>query len=207
MMPIKDRIALAVLAMALGIVSACSNGSDSVMHNGKGAVSFVMSASAAAPAALTATRPELQSSDHPLQAANVTFASILARNLDGQLIDVTIALPVTVDLIGLGTDGSFTLPAGFLPPGTYDQIVIVMTQLALTLENGTIVTVEPPGGGWTAVINVAAPFDVVEGQETTVEINFTPGRLFRWLNGRWEFNPEFDCSGNSGDHDGNHDTN
>jgi hypothetical protein len=208
MKPINNQIALVGLAMSLGILAACSNGADSVMQGGQGAVQFVMSASAVAPATLAATSPEISSSDHPLQAANVTFASILARNLDGELINVTIDLPVTVDLIGLGTDGSFTLPAGFLPPGTYDQIVIVMTQVALTLENGTIVTIEPPGGGWTAVLAVADPFTVAEGQTTTVDINFRAGGLFRWLDGVWEFHPDFDCPGDDGGHhDTNHDTN
>ena len=206
----KSALAFAGLAVTLGLVAACSKGSDGVTQSGKGAVQFVMSASAsasasgAAPATLAATSPEVSSSDHPPQAANVTFASILARNLDGELINVTIDLPVTVDLIGLGTDGSFTLPAGFLPPGTYDQVVIVMTSVALTLANGTIVTIEPPGGGWTAVLPVTEAFTVAEGQTTTVDINFRPGGLFRWLDGVWEFIPDFECPGDSGGH---HDTN
>ena len=204
MKPIKCQLALAGLAMSLGILAACSNGSDSVMQGGNGAVQFVMSASAAAPATLAATSPANVPSDQQLQAANVTFASILARNLDGELINVTIELPVTVDLVGLGTDGSFTLPAGFLPPGTYDQVVIVMTSVALTLANGTIVTIEPPGGGWTAVLPVTEAFTVAEGQTTTVDINFRPGGLFRWLDGVWEFIPDFECPGDSGGH---HDTN
>jgi len=207
MKPIKCQLALAGLAMSLGILAACSNGSDSVMQGGNGAVQFVMSASAAAPAALAATSTTVVPSDQQLQAANVTFASILARNLDGELINVTIELPVTVDLVGLGTDGSITLPAGFLPPGTYDQIVIVMTKVALTLANGTIVTIEPPGGGWTSVLAVADPFTVAEGQTTTVDIIFRAGGLFRWLDGVWEFIPNFDCPGDSGGHDTNHDTN
>ena len=202
MKSINRQVALTLLAMSLGFLTACSSGSDSVMQGGKGAVSFVMSA--AAPAALAATSTTVVPSDQQLQAANVTFASILARNLDGELINVTIELPVTVDLVGLGTDGSFTLPAGFLPPGTYDQIVIVMTKVALTLANGTIVTIEPPGGGWTSVLAVANPFTVVEGQTTTVDINFRAGGLFRWLNGVWEFIPDFDCPGDDGGH---HDTN
>ena len=156
MKPIKNQTALAGLTVSLGILAACSNGSDSVMQGGKGAVQFVMSASA--PATLAAMSADVAPADQQLQAANVTFSSILARNLDGELVTVTIELPVTVDLVGLGTDGSFTLPAGFLPPGTYDQIVIVMTKVALTLANGTIVTIEPSGGGWTAVLPVTDTF-------------------------------------------------
>jgi len=206
MKSIKRQVALAGLAISLGMLTACSSGSDSVMQGGQGAVQFVMSA--AAPATLAATSTTVVPSDQQLQAANVTFASILARNLDGELINVTIELPVTVDLVGLGTDGSFTLPAGFLPPGTYDQIVIVMTKVALTLANGTIVTIEPPGGGWTSVLAVADPFTVVDGQTTTVDITFRAGGLFRWLNGVWEFLPDFECPGDDGGHhDTNHDTN
>jgi hypothetical protein len=203
MKPITDRLFVAGLAGALGIVSACSNGSNSVMQDGTGAVQIVMSASAAAPLVATATggSGSDSSGDHNLQAANVTFASILARNLDGELINVTIELPVTVDLLGLVSGGSFMLPAGFLPPGTYDQLVIVMTELQVTLANGTIVTIDPPGGGWTAVIAVTEPFTVVEGQTTNVTIRFRPDRSFQWLEDRWQFHPSFDCNGGDDDDD------
>jgi hypothetical protein len=203
MKSISNELVLAGLAVTLGLVTACSNGSDS-MQSGKGAVQFVMSASAVAPAALAATTNDGSMGDHELQAANVTFASILARNLDGELINVTIDLPVTVDVLGLVSGGSFTLPAGFLPPGTYDQLVIVMTKVELTLMNGTVVTVDPPGGGWTAIVPVTAPFTVAEGQTTTVNIKFRPGG-FHWISGDdWGFNPEFDCDGEN-EHDGNDD--
>ncbi len=202
MKPIKSQVALAGLAMSVGILAACSNGSDSVMQGGTGAVQFVMSASAAAPATLAATSTTVVPNDQQLQAAHVTFASILARNLDGQLIDVTIELPVTVDLLGLVSGGSFTLPAGFLPPGTYDQLVIVMTKVELALASGTVVTIDPPGGGWTAVIPVTESFTVVEGQTTTVSIRFRPDRSFQWLDGEWNFHPNFECNGDRGDDDG-----
>jgi hypothetical protein len=206
MTSIKKAFAFGGMAVALGLVAACSDGSNNVMQGGQGAVQFVMGAAAEDSARLAATSPGELSPDQQLQAANVTFASILARNLDGVLTNVTIALPTTVDLIGLGSEGTFTLPAGFLPPGEYDQIIIVITSVALTLGDGTIVTIEPPGGGWTSVLQVADPFTVVDGQTTTVEIVFRRGRLFQLLNGRWEFNPDFECSGHHGGHDTNHDT-
>jgi hypothetical protein len=167
--------------------------------NGKGAVQFVMTSSGTAPVAAVAIGGSGSGTEVTLQSANVTFASILARNLDGQLIDVTIALPVTVDVLGLVSGGSFTLPAGLLPPGTYDQLVIVMTKVELTLSNGTVITIDPPGGGWTAVIRVTEPFTVVEGETTTVDIRFRPDRSFRWLDGEWEFHPDFECDGDRGD--------
>jgi len=199
MKPIRNQLALAGLAVALGTAAACSNGSDAMTQGGKGAVQIVMSASAVAPVSPAVTGSGGSSSDHDLKAANVTFASILARNLDGELINVTIDLPVTVDLLGLMSGGTFTLPAGFLPPGMYDQLVIVMTQVALTLADDTVVTIDPPGGGWTAVIPVTETFTVAEGQTTTVSIKFRPDGSFHWLNGAWDFHPEFDCDDNHGD--------
>jgi hypothetical protein len=196
MKPLRNDLALAGLAMVVGIVAACSNGSNSLMHDGKGAVKFTMSASAAAPVA-PAVASDGSSTDHSLQTANVTFASILARNLDGQLIDVTIALPTTVNVLELVSGGTVTLPVGFLPPGTYDQLVVVMTRVELTLGSGTVITIDPPGGGWTAVIPVTEPFTVAEGATTTVNIRFHADGSFRWLDGAWQFHPEFDCD----DHD------
>jgi hypothetical protein len=202
MKPLRNQLALAGLAVVVGIVAACSNGSNDLMHDGKGAVKFKMSASATAPVA-----PAVASdgTDRSLQAANVTFASILARNLDGQLIDVTIALPTTVNLLELVSGGTVTLPIGFLPPGTYDQLVVVMTKVELTLGNGTVITIDPPGGGWTAIIRVTEPFTVAEGATTTVSIRFHADGSFRWLDGSWQFHPEFDCDGHDDDHDGGDD--
>jgi hypothetical protein len=200
-MSIKSQLVLTGLAVTFGIVTACSNSSDSMMQGGKGAVEFRLSSSASP--TLAATTHDGSSKDQQLQSANVTFASIEARNLDGQLIDVTIALPVTADLLGLVSGGAITLPVGFLPPGTYDQLVIVMTKVELTLANGTIVTIDPPGGGWTAIVNVTEPFTVVDGATTTVNIRFRAGGAFRWLNDHWDFHPNFDCDGGNdqGDED------
>jgi hypothetical protein len=204
MTSMKRALATGGLAVAVGIVAACSSSND-MTQNGKGAVQFRMSASATSSAVTSSGGGSGSTSDTPqLQAANVTFSSILARNLDGQLIDVTIALPTTVDVLGLASGGMVTLPAGFLPAGTYDQLVIVMTKVALTLADGTIVSIEPPGGGWTAIVPVTQPFTVVDGQTTDVTINFHAGGAFHWLNGDWSFVPQFDCHG--GDH-GGHDSN
>jgi hypothetical protein len=201
MKPIRSGFAFAGMAAALCMVAACSNATDGGTPGGQGAVRIVMSSSGTAPVAAAVTDGG-SSTDHSLTAANVTFASVLARNLDGELINVTIELPVTVDVLGLVSDGAITLPAGFLPPGTYDQLVIVMTKLELTLENGTIVTIDPPGGGWTSVIQVTESFTVVEGQTTDVTIRFRPDRSFSWLGDEWGFHPEFDCDGNGdGDDD------
>lgn len=194
-MRIRNDVALAGLAVVLGLVAACSSSSD-MTSGGKGAVQIVMSATSPAAAnQLASSGGAGARGDRAITGASATFAAIEARNLDGQLIDVTIELPATVDLVGLVTDGAVTLPAGFLPPGTYDQLVIVISSLQLTLANGTIVTIDPPGGGWTAVIGVTEPFEVAEGTETIVNVVFRGDRSFRLLNGNWEFDPHFECGG------------
>src|SRR5262245_5164087 len=200
MKSIGKGLVLAGIAVTLGFVAGCSS-SDNMMQGGKGGVQFVMSASAptATSPALAATTTDGSTGDHQLQAVNVTFASIVARNLDGQLIDVTIDLPMTVDVLGLVQNGAVTLPAGFLPPGTFDQLVIVMTKVELTTANGTVVTIDPPGGGWTSIVRVAEPFEVVEGPTTTVNLRVRSGDSLRWLGDRWGFNPNFDCDGGEDD--------
>jgi hypothetical protein len=121
----------------------------------------------------------------------VTFSSILARNLDGQLVPIASALPVSVDLMTILAGGQVELPAGTLPPGDYDQLVVVMTKVDLTLSDGTIVSITPPGGGWTAIVPTA-PFTVVEGGTTSLQLQLR-GDLFHVLDGAFEFDPEFDC--------------
>ncbi len=144
-----------------------------------------------------------------IQAASVTLSSILARNLEGQLIDIAMDLPVTFDLVALAQGQTVELPMGSLPAGSYDQLVVVIRAVSVTLADGTVVEVTPPGGGWTAIVRTD-PFDVAEGTTTTVQLHFRAGRAFRWLNGQIDFQPEFDCDiddggtsgGNGGSHDG-----
>jgi hypothetical protein len=195
------RLALCATVLSLSVL-ACG-GQDGA----GGRVSIVLSSSgetvaSTASSALTggavATFDEDDDQDHDdvctaPQAASVTFSSILARTLDGVLVDVTIDLPVTVDLLALVNGKEATLPAGSLLAGTYDQIVVVMTQLEVTLASGTKIAVTPPGGGWTAVVNVAPPFTVTDGEITPVALDFRRDRSFGCRLGAWDFRPEFEC--------------
>jgi hypothetical protein len=199
-MQIRSRkLALGSIVLSLSALAACG-GQDTA---GTGRVSIVLSSSGAV-ASTTAGAQALgatadsdghDSGDHCLapQAASVTFSSILARTLDGKLVDVTIDLPVAVDLLALVNGKEATLPAGFLPPDTYDQFVVVMTRLELTLASGTKVAITPPGGGWTAVVPVAPPFTVAAGETTTVALRFRRDLSFGCSLGSWEFHPEFEC--------------
>lgn len=222
MSPHRRSVAFGVLVVAAVFLASCSGGSDGVMSAGKGQIRIVMSSPSAplstsgsgTPTArsvsTSASRlgpgatPTCDRPDLSLKAASVTLSSILARTLDGQLVDVSAALPTTFDLLALGGGNEVTLPIGFLPPGTYDQIVVVITSLELTLSDDTKVTVTPPGGGWTAIVNVTAPFTVVEGQTTTVNLEFRRDLSFGCGGDGWAFDPKFDCDGSHED-DGDHD--
>jgi hypothetical protein len=104
------------------------------------------------------------------------------------------SFPVTIDVIALAqSGGTRTLPADVLPEGHYDAIQITITAVNLTLNSGTKIAITPPGTGWEVVIR--ASFDVVAGQETVVTINLRCDHSFSFLNGEFEFDPEFEFGG------------
>lgn len=184
---------VALFSALLSSVLACGG-------SGTGRVSIVLSSSGAAigataPAPAPAYDTPAPADDERActapRAASVTFSGIVARALDGTLVDVTIALPVTVDLLALVSGERATLPDGFLPPGTYDQLVVVMRQLELTLASGTKIAVTPPGGGWTAVVPLAPPVTVVAGETTTIPLKFRRDLSLRCVVGDWWFEPAF----------------
>jgi hypothetical protein len=197
-----------VLALGLAVVlTSCGDGTG--LGPNEGGVRFVLSSPASGALAGAQAAPEASSldgcdgdcrdGDHPrLLAANVTFASILARNLDGVLVNVDMELPATVDVLALRESKEVSLPAGVLPPATYDQLVLVMTQVDVVTLDGTGVSITPPGGGWTAIVPVC-PFDVVDGETTSVGLRFLGGQAFSWRDGRHQFSPRFECdAGTSG---------
>jgi len=194
--PVQLLVALSVLLYT----SACSAFTGSGDDGGN--VRVVMSASEQSSLA-----PSLAASDNDdddnggehrgdrflerLETANVTIASLLARNTDGQLIDLDMDLPQTIDLKALLDGGNTTLPAGTLPAGDYDQLVVVMTKLDLTFIDGGALALTPPGGGWTSIVRVA-PFTVADGQDTTIELNFRMGGALREIGGVVKFFPDFE---------------
>jgi hypothetical protein len=127
-----------------------------------------------------------------LEQANVTLASILARNLDGELIDLAVEMPQIINLVSLSEGGSVEMPPGTLPPGDYDQVVIVMTELELVFLDGSSVAITPAGGGWTQVLDVP-PFTVADGETTTLELQFQLDGAIRMLGENLEFFPDIEC--------------
>jgi hypothetical protein len=191
----SSKALLTVLALGL---AACESGADPLGIQG-GRVQFQLSSGDLAAAPGVALSPAMHGGDddddderhHPyFQSANVTFASVFARNFNGELIDTDMDLPTTVDIIAMEEVGrTVTLPDGSLPEGMYDQIVVVMTDVQGVLHDGTTITITPPGGGWTAQVNVC-PFDVEEGGTAVVGLMLPVRSAFAWRNGRFRFEPQ-----------------
>jgi hypothetical protein len=211
----KYSTAIALFALVLCACLAGCSGGDSVTSAGKGQVRIQLDSSAGSttaadlartlegalpPSPVASLGEDGEQDDRnpgddsrpPLAAVHVTFSAILARNLDGELIPVEMALPVVVDVLGLVEGPTVTLPVGLLPPGDYDQLVVNMTAVQLVLRDDTRITIEPPGGGWTAIVP-ADPFTVVEGETTAITLRLRLDRALRFLDGRIEFHPEFEC--------------
>ena len=196
----KTRQLWVLMLLLVALVAAgCHNDMNAA---GQGNVRFVLSAGNSE--SVTRTGDHDDDDDHDgddgddavpmLQSANVTFSSLLARNQDGELIDVMIDLPVEVDVLALLHSQTIDLPMGVLPMGTYDQLVIVMTKVVLVTSNGTEVAITPPGGGWTVVVRIC-PFMVGDGDEvmTTVALELQLRRSFRFLSDGFHFMPRFEC--------------
>jgi hypothetical protein len=140
------------------------------------------------------------------QTATVTLSSILVRTGNGELVDLDLNLPIDVDVVKIDGGKQLQLPDGFLPSDTYDQVVLVITAVEGTLRDGTIVTIQPPGGGWTSVIPIC-PIEVAEGATTTVGIALNVRGSFLSVGNWWSFQPRFrstnEC-GNDSDDDESH---
>jgi len=195
---IKTRLALTVvgLAVVVALSAGCSSSSGSaILADGRGQVRIVLSSTLGATEALADSgrrRGDLDPLDG-LQAVEVTVSRIQARDLDENLVDVEIEMPVTVDILSLTDLASFELPIGFIEPGTYDALVVVITAVDLVTTDGTRLPITPPDVGWTGVIEVC-PFEVVAGQTTTVRVVLQRDRSFRVVRDSVRFDPEFECT-------------
>jgi hypothetical protein len=193
---VGPAVATALLLMAAG----CGT-SGGMLGANTANVRFVLSSGATtAPAGAATTTTDGDREGGPgsfFQSASVTFSSVLARDTTGVLVNVTMDLPVTVDLVSLSNGKQVQLPDGTLPPETYDQLVVVMTEVKGVTLDGTTVTLDPPGGGWTAIVPVC-PFDVTGSGPTTVSLSFMLNQMFRWHQGKFFFQPQLQCGTTSG---------
>lgn len=198
------------LAFALALAGAACAGSDSMLAPNHGRVHFVLGSGDGAvavggPAAVESldgsnvttgvTDPLHGDDDGPprpfIKSANVIFSSVLARNLDGVLVNVDMDLPDTVDVLRLEGGRQVQLPDGDLPAGTYDQVVVVMTGVHVVLGNDTQLTISHPGGGWTAIVPLCPPVEVEDSGTSTVSLTLEVRNSFLWGGDRFHFEPRF----------------
>jgi len=197
------------LLVGIAFITACINHHDE-SDSRSGNVQFVLTAAAPAQARTAGSTlsggttglsnavlpQDDDGEDDDIQSklanVNVTFSSLMARNLDGELVSLVIDLPQTVDLISVLNGRQVSLPAGTLPPGMYDQIVVVIRKVEFVFVDGTSKVLTPTGGGWTRIIPVET-FEVIDGQTITIELRFNPLHAFEELNGEFEFSPDFEC--------------
>jgi hypothetical protein len=190
-------VAPAVVAGLLLMAVGC--GTSNMLGANGGNVRFMLSSGAATSAGAPSITTNDTNGDREggpssfFQSASVTFSSILARNDQGVLVNVTMDLPTTVDLVSLENGKQVQLPDGDLAVGNYDQLVVVMTEVKGVTLDGTTITIDPPGGGWTAIVPVC-PFSVADGGPTTVSLSFMVRQAFSWHLGRYFFQPQLQCS-------------
>ena len=199
-----------VLALALALAGAACSGSDSMLAPNQGRVRFVLGSengpvAVSGAAGIAATDLEGNNSTGidplhgdgdgphrpPVKAANVTFSSILTRNLDGVLVNVDMDLPASVDVITLETGRKIPLPEGELPAATYDQVVVVMTTVKVVLWNDTEITINPPGGGWTAIVPLCPPVVAGTTGPSTVSLTLDVRGAFLASGDGFHFMPKF----------------
>lgn len=192
-------------AIGLALAGAGCN-TDGSMAGNRGQVRLVLSTDPGTNPNLVPDEAALnEESGHgsawAFETATVTLASILIRTTDGVLVPLDAPLPVDVDVAQIDGGKQVVLPDGLLPVGSYDQVVIVMSAVHGTTGDGTLVSIDPPGGGWTAVIPIC-PLEVTDGATATVGITLNARNSFLRVGGGWSFHPHFrsrlDCAVDEG---------
>ena len=132
--------------------------------------------------------------------ANVTLSSVMLRTEDGELIELDSDLPISVDVVRIDGGRQVQLPDGFLPPGNYDQVVLVISTVQAVSSDGTLITIDPPGGGWTAVVPICS-LEVLEGETIPIAIAFNVRNSFLRFGNGWSFQPKLRSLNNCRDDD------
>lgn len=195
---LKRSFALGIALIATGCnVDGLMGGNDArvrlVLSREGGSNPLAAIATSAIPSDAQADKngdPHPNHSAWSFQSANVTLSSVMVRTLDGELIPLEVDMPFSVDVVKIDGGREVQLPDGVLPVGSYDQVVLVMTAVQGEAADGTLITIEPPGGGWTAVIPICA-FDVAEGETATVGLTLNVRNSFLRVGSHWSFLPRF----------------
>jgi hypothetical protein len=187
-------LAFAAVLAVVAIAPGCSSNDHSSPNKGNLTMSLKATGSAsgaAATATAKAGAPAPADQEGGPTAASITISGASVKTPDGTWIPMVGSFPVVVDVIALATSGAgVTLPADVVPAGHYEAIQITITAVNLTLHDGTMVAITPPGTGWEVMIAVS--FDVVAGQQTVVTLNLRCDHSFHFLNGEFEFDPDIE---------------
>ena len=197
MMWIRVELRRALAMVAMLAVAGC--GLDGLFGSDGGRVNVVLTGDNGGSSANMVQGPSAKNDDKDddghrgffrFQTATVTLSSILARTTDGELVDLDLDLPVEVDVVKIDGGKQLVLPNGFLPAALYDQVVVVITAVQGVTSDGTVVTIEPPGGGWTAIIPICT-LEVLDGQTSTVGLALNVRSSFLQVGNWWSFHPRF----------------
>ena len=196
-MTTRSAFSLAMIMVVLALATSCAS-TDKNANKGSVAMTFKASGAFPAPTTLAAGDSGPLNSGPPTS-ATIVISEASARTTGGTFETISGTFPKTIDVLALTeSGGSVTLPAGLLPDGSYSAIQITITEVSITLNDGTVVTITPPGSGWQTLI--AVNFDVIAGQETTITLNLHCERSFRFLNDHFEFEPDIEIEEVGGHH-------
>lgn len=188
-MHVRSTVRVAVgLAALLSLVAVGCSDSDSATStaSGLGQVKVEMgTTSSGSLAAATTSEPSAS-----LSALEVTVESTRARMTDGTWYEISGTYPMTVNVLALSDSGEVTIGAGLLPEGSYSALEVVISGAAATLGDDTRISVDFPPPGRAVLLAVG--FEVVEGQETFLDIHLDMELSFEFADGQFEFEPEFE---------------
>ncbi len=123
----------------------------------------------------------------PWAQVNVTFDTVRVHRANGTNDSGWINLSIkngTLDLASL-VDVSALLGEGKVPVGKYTQVRIVAKSVTGVMTNGTKVTFSVPSGE----LRTTNPFNVLEGQTTSLTIDIDLEHSIVSENGKWAFKP------------------
>lgn len=181
------RFALA-LAAGIALVTAGCSGTNSVTSSstGNGQVKVEMGATSGTNLSAATSGGTMAS----LSSLEVTVASLRARMTDGTWQDVPGAYPMAVDVLALAAAGEVTIGDGLLPEGSYDALEVVVSGATATLSDGAQIAISFPPPGRAVLLSV--DFEVVEGEQTFIDIRLRMDISFEFANGEMSFEPEFE---------------
>jgi len=117
----------------------------------------------------------------------ITFVAVQAVGASGNFEDVQgVALNTPLNMAELTEGQDVMLAAGALPAGEYSGLRLSLSAITLRLDDGSDVDVL--GGSFGVEVRVGVGFNVVEGQETSLGVDF-PMSAFGSNGGNWTFDP------------------